>query len=123
MDAWSDIFAPLIGRILVGGFFLWNGIAESLNFPLTALLMQTKGLPKPVVVAGLLIAIEVLGGIALIIGLKTRPVALILAIFTIGTAFIYSDFSNQLYIQLFLENMAVVGGLLYISAKEKPSRR
>ena len=122
MDAWLDVFAPIIGRILVGGFFLWNGIAESLNFPSTALLMQTKGLPGPIVVAGLLIAVEVLGGIALIIGFKTRAVALVLAMFTIGTAFIYSDFSNQLYIQLFLENMAIVGGLLYISA-EKPSRR
>lgn len=122
LNAWSDVFAPLIGRILVGGFFLWNGIEESLNFPSTSLLMQTHGLPQPVLIAGLLIAVEVLGGVALVVGFKTRQTAIALAIFTIAAAFIYSDFSNQIYIQLFLENMAVVGGLLYMSAKEKPSR-
>ncbi|MDE1924799.1 MAG: DoxX family protein [Patescibacteria group bacterium] len=122
MRPWSDVFAPIIGRILVGGFFLWNGIAETLNFPSTALLVQTRGLPEPLLIAGLLITIEVLGGIALVVGFKMRQAALILVIFTIAAAFLYSDFSNNLYIQLFLENMAVVGGLLYISAKERPSR-
>ena len=88
MDAWSDIFAPIIGRILVGGFFLWNGIAESLNFPSTALLMQTRGLPQPVAIAAVLIAAEVLGGIALVVGFKTRQTALLLALFTIAAAFV-----------------------------------
>jgi putative oxidoreductase len=123
MKPWSDLFAPVIGRILIGGFFLWNGIQESLNFPSTALSIQTHGLPLPTLVACLLITIEVLGGIALVISFKTRTVALVLAIFTIGVAFIYLNFTNQLDLQLFLQNMAIVGGLLYMSANEKSPRK
>jgi putative oxidoreductase len=116
MHRWSDMFAPLIGRILMGGFFLWNGIETTLNFPAAASKIATAGSPEPIALTLLFISIQVLGGIALVVGFKTRQVALVLALYTIITAFLYTDFSNDLQQSLFLQSIAIVGGLLYISA-------
>ncbi len=116
MYRWSDIFAPLIGRILVGGYFLWNGIETTLNFPAAVAKIAATTTPDPIVATVIFIAIQVLGGIVLVVGFKTRSVALILALYTIATAVAYTDFSNDLQQALFLQSIAVIGGLLYISA-------
>lgn len=123
MDRFTEIYAPIIGRILMGGFFLWDGIEKSLNFSSTVQLFISNGLPtslfnpnSTLAVAAIAIAVEVLGGIALVVGYKTSPTALGLAIFTILTSPLYLNFSGEAAVSLFLQNMAVVGGLLYIGA-------
>ncbi len=116
MHNYGDIFAPLIGRILVGGFFIWNGIETALNFPAAVGSIITTGAPMPVALAVASIAIEVLCGIALVVGFKTSPAALLLALYVIVVAFFYTGFSSGSAQTLFLQDMAIVGGLLYISA-------
>jgi putative oxidoreductase len=116
MDNWADIFAPLIGRILMGGFFLWEGIISALNFPNTAATFATIGSPSPVVLAAIAIGIEVLCGIALVVGIECRIASLILVVFVIASAFIQPVIQNEASQAFFLQNMAIVGGLLYVSA-------
>lgn len=116
MDRFSDIYAPIIGRVLVGGYFLWEGIVNALNFATTVQLLASAGVPAPVVFGVLAVAVEVLGGIALITGFKTSQTALLLAVFSVVTSFLYITLNSPLALSLFLQNMAIVGGLLYISA-------
>jgi putative oxidoreductase len=116
MDSWSDIFAPLIGRILMGGFFLWNGIEATLNFPNTVVTFANIGSPSPVALALVAIAVEVLCGIALIVGVGSRVAALVLVVFVVATAFLQIGLQTEAMQNVFLQNMAIVGGLLYVSA-------
>jgi putative oxidoreductase len=118
-DRWNELFAPLIGRILMGGYFLCNGIEQTLNFPATTVFFTTKGLPAPLLLAVLYVTIEVFTGSMLVIGYKTRPVALLLTIFILLTLFLYisADIPSDFVLTLFLQNMAIIGGLLYLSSK------
>jgi len=116
MENYGDIFAPLIGRILVGGFFIWNGIVATLNLSSTVSSMIAVGAPMPTALAIAAIAVEVLCGIALVVGFKTSPAALILALYVVVVAFFYTGFGTSSAQALFLQDMAIVGGLLYISA-------
>src|SRR3989304_172898 len=96
MNRFSDIYAPIIGRILMGGYFLWDGIEMSLNFDSTSQLLVTTGLPSPLVFAALIVAIEVLGGIALIVGFKSSAIAATLAIFTLATTLLSLQIDNEI---------------------------
>jgi len=56
-------------------------------------------------------------GIALIVGVWSRPAALVLVVFVVGTAFLQTGSAQSALAQaLFLQDMAIVGGLLYVSA-------
>src|SRR5215471_8700150 len=68
-------------RIMVGVVFLAHGSQKLFAFgiPGTAGFFAQAGLPMPMVSAVLAIAAEFLGGIALILGLFTRPAAAVLA--------------------------------------------
>ena len=80
------------------------------------------GLPVVAVLVWVVIAIEVLGGVALILGYKTRLVAIGLAIFTVlasivGHAFWAAPVDAAFIAQLlFFKNMAVTGGLLILAS-------
>ena len=116
MDRFTEIFAPIIGRVLVGGFFLWVGIEKTLNFSATAQFISSHGVPAPALAAVLVVAVEVLGGIALVAGYRTALTALVLAVFTIATLPLYASFDSEAGVSLFLQTMAIVGGLFYMSA-------
>ena len=116
MHSYADIFAPLIGRILVGGFFIWNGIEAVINFPNTVLSIGSIGTPMPITLAIIAITVEVLCGMALVVGFNTSPAALVLALYVIIVAFFYTGLGSSSAQALFLQDMAIVGGLLYISA-------
>ncbi|HEV8666896.1 MAG TPA: DoxX family protein [Candidatus Paceibacterota bacterium] len=116
MDSWSDIFAPLVGRIFMGGFFLWNGIEAALNFPATTVLFVTAGMPGPIGLALVAVAVEVVCGILLVVGSFTKYSAILLSCFVFLTALLHPGTSNAISQTLFLQDMAIIGGLFYISA-------
>ncbi|MDE2213360.1 MAG: DoxX family protein [Patescibacteria group bacterium] len=114
--SWSEWYAPLIGRIFVGGFFLWDGILNTLNFSGAAGALAGANIPQPVYAAIIVILIEVLCGAALIVGWQTRFAALVLAIYSVLAALFHANFNSAAQVSLFLQYFAIVGGLLYISA-------
>ena len=116
MHNYGDIFAPLIGRILMGGFFVWSGVEATLNFPTTVASIANAGASMATTVAIVAILIEVLCGMAIVVGFKTSPAALVLALYVIAVAFFYTGLATSSTQSLFLQDMAIVGGLLYISA-------
>jgi putative oxidoreductase len=112
----------LIGRLLLASLFLPAGISKITGFSGTAGYISSVGLPLPELGAALAIAVEILGAIALIIGLFTRPAALVLALFTLVASFFFHNYwavaADQQMLQqlLFFKNIGVVGGLLTIAA-------
>ena len=116
MNVWIDCYAPLVGRIFMGGFFLWNGIQAALNLPAATAIFATHGVSSGVYWAMLSIAIEVIAGIAVIVGLWIRPAALLLAMYLLVQSALLTNFGNDAELNLFVLNLGLVGGLLYIAA-------
>ncbi|MCL4762101.1 MAG: DoxX family protein, partial [Burkholderiales bacterium] len=72
--------AALLGRILLAYLYIPNGFSKIGGFAGTSGYIASKGLPLPDVGAAIAIAVEVVAGIALLIGWKTRWAALALAV-------------------------------------------
>jgi len=87
----------------MGGFGLLTG-----NLPVE--FAATKGVPAIAVYVGY--AIKLFGGLAVIIGFQTRIAALLLVLFTLGTAFIFhGEFDS-----VFWKEISMIGGLLLVAA-------
>jgi putative oxidoreductase len=114
--------ANLIGRILVASLFLPAGVSKLMSFDGTVAYFTSLGMVIPSLMTIGVIAIEILGGLALILGYKTRIAAVVLALFTIGASIIGHAYwaapADQAFVAklLFYKNMAIVGGLLILAA-------
>ena len=121
MNTMTDALA-LAGRILLAVLFLAAGYDKIGGFAGTAGFIGSKGLPLPQVLAAATIALEVIGGLLLVIGFKTRWVAAALAGFTVLASIIFHNFwampeAQQMMQKLmFLKNMSITGGLLMVMA-------
>jgi len=112
----------LMGRIAIAALFLPAGINKLMGMEGATGYFASLGLPAVAILIWVVIAIEILGGIALILGYHTRFVAIGLAIFTVlasivGHAFwdapVDAAFIAQL---LFFKYFAVSGGLLVLAS-------
>ncbi len=104
----------LLCRIMLALVFIFAGLSKLKDPSGTMAYMQSMGIP------GLLlwptIPLEILGGISLILGYKTRITAYALAIFCIATALIFHrNFADQMQTIMFLKNIAIAGGLLLLA--------
>lgn len=107
--------AELIGRILLVTLFIISGLGKISAYDATAGYMASMGVPSlalPVV-----IALEVLGSLAIILGFKTRLVAALLAGFTLATGVIFhNNFADQIQMIMFLKNVSIAGAFLILVA-------
>lgn len=121
MDA-TKSFAPLIGRILMAWLFIPAGWGKIGGFAGTVGYAASMGLPLPSVSVAIGLAIELLGGIAILIGWQTRIAAALLALFTLLASVFFHAWWNlpadqQMVQQLmFNKNLAITGGLLFLVA-------
>jgi putative oxidoreductase len=113
--------AMLVGRILLALIFLIAGWRKLMAVAGTAGYFAKLGFPMPEVMAWVAIAIELGGAILLIVGWKTRWVALLLGLFTVIAAFAAhrfwevdaAQYANQM--NHFLKNIAIVGGFIILA--------
>jgi putative oxidoreductase len=112
----------LIGRILLALMFVGAGISKMGGFDGTVGYIASKGLPLPSLLAVGTIMLELIGGLALIVGWKTRWAALALALFTLAASVIFHNFwampAEQQMVQqlMFMKNLSVAGGMLVLAA-------
>ena len=103
------------GRFLLASLFLVAGIGKIGTYSETVAYMASGGLPEAIL--PLVVVIEILGAIAIVLGWKTRAVAVLLAAFTLLAAFIFHrNFADPIQMINFLKNVAIAGGLLLLAA-------
>jgi len=111
----------LVARILLAAIFITAGFSKLMGFDGTVAYIASKGLPMPMILAGLTIALEILGGLVIIVGYKVRIAGLLLGLFTILAALIFHNFwafpPEQVYLQniMFMKNLSMAGGLFLLT--------
>lgn len=115
-------YVSVLGRILLALMFILSGFGKLTNITGTAGFVASGGIPFPTLVAVLVGAFELLGGIALVVGFQTRLVGLLMALFTIAASIVFHAYwavpvEQKMVTQLlFMKNMSVAGGMLLLSA-------
>jgi putative oxidoreductase len=112
----------LAGRILLGLIFVLSGFGKIAGFEGTVGYISSKDLPLPTLLAALSIAVEIGGGLALVVGFFTRQAALVLAGFTLLAALLFHAFwavpaAQAMGEQInFMKNLSIAGGMLVLAA-------
>jgi putative oxidoreductase len=105
------------GRLLLSLIFILAGYGKLTGIAGTAGWFGSIGLPFPTAVAVLVGLLEFFGGLAILVGYKTRIAAVALALFTIAATLIaHLDFSDQVQVLFFQKNLAIAGGLAVLAA-------
>ena len=108
-------FAAPTGRLFLAMMFLMAGLSKIDNYAGTQGYMEAMGVPGALL--PLVIALEVLGGLAIILGWQTKIASLALAGFCIVSAVMFhNDFSNQAEMSSFMKNVTIAGGFLLLVA-------
>jgi putative oxidoreductase len=108
---------PLGGRVLLSAIFLLSGLSKISAPAATVAYISSVGLPFAHFGLAIAILVEVIGGVALVLGYRTRLVAAVLALFTVATALAFhSNLADQNQFFHFFKNIAITGGLLQIVA-------
>jgi len=107
----------LLARILLSIIFLWSGLQKILHFSSTRQFMAQNGMPWTGLLLAGAIVVEIGGGLCLFLGYKAKWAAFIIALFLIPTTLIFhANFSDQAQVGQFLKNLALIGGLLMVTA-------
>jgi putative oxidoreductase len=121
-NAW---YLAALGRLLLCGLFVWGGYGKLMAPGATAQYMASAGVPAPGLVTWVALAVELLGGIAILLGFRTRWAAAVLAIWSLGTGLLVHlplgtgatdaavAYDNMIH---FYKNLGVAGGFLYVLA-------
>jgi putative oxidoreductase len=115
----------LVGRVVFGGFFLIAGIRNFIHFnerKTTAVTNYGWLLPAPIMAAGF--AIQLLCGLALILGVQVMPAVLLLILFLVLATSLYHNLfmfqgkERDPHLYLTLVNITLAAGLLMVMAGE-----
>ena len=117
----------LIGRLIFGGYFLYNGINHLKNRHQMAPYVEAKGVPAPktsVVASGIPL---IIGGASILLGVKPKLGAAAIIGFLAGISPIMHDFwrnedPNERHqnMRSFMSNLALAGGALALAGVEEP---
>jgi putative oxidoreductase len=113
----------LAARLLLATLFVIFGWRKLRDYSGTVSQMVHDGAPMPAVAAVVSIFVEFPVALAVVVGVFTRPLALLLAFYTLGTALIAHRYwklrgADQIAnMESFYKNLSIMGGflLLYIT--------
>lgn len=115
--------AVLVARIMLAWLFVMFGWPKLTGFNDTVLLMQHVGAPLPMLAAVISVFMELFAGLLILIGLFTRPLALLFVVYTLGTALLGHHYwtmtgaAQHINEINFFKNISIMGGflLLYVT--------
>jgi putative oxidoreductase len=115
MDTRQNL-VDLVGRILIAAIFLVSGLSKISGYAAAQGYMAAMGVPGALL--PLVIALEVGGALAIILGYRTRLFAFLLAGFSVVSALIFHRaLGDQMQFILFFKNLAMAGGFLFLVAR------
>ncbi len=114
----SSDFNPyilLFGRFLISIIFVVSGIKQIGNFKIMVYNLEQHHIPLAGLALMFAILIEIGGGVSLLLGYRTRYMAVVLIGFLIAANLVFNmDFSDALRQMQFMKDMAILGGLLFV---------
>lgn len=106
--------SQLIARIFLAQIFLLSGIFKISGYEGTQNYMDAMGVPGGLL--PLVIALEIAGGLVLMVGWQTKWASLVLASFTlIAAAVFHSNLDDQMQTIMLMKNIAITGGLILLA--------
>ena len=121
-----DSLSFIVGRSLLGLYFIGPGLSKVFDYASTIALMKIKGVPFSSLLLPATIAIQIFGGLLLILGKNLRIASFTLFGLTIMiNIFIHNfwtlagDPTQPHEMQNFVKNLAIGGGLLVLATKDK----
>lgn len=117
----------LLGRIVYGGFFIYNGINHFANFRMISGYAQSKGTPAPALAVAVSGAMLLLGGLSILLGAYPGAGVALLVLFLVPVSFTIHNFwavedpqakTNDMV--NFTKNMALAGAALMLLAIPEP---
>jgi putative oxidoreductase len=118
-------YLPPLARLLLSSIFVWAGYAKLMDPSGTAQYFAMVGVPAPALMVWVAVVVELIGGLAILVGLKARLVGAILAAWCLITGFAVhfaaagsatdpmAAYNDMIH---FYKNMVMAGGLLYVTA-------
>jgi uncharacterized membrane protein YphA (DoxX/SURF4 family) len=117
----------LLGRLIFGGYFLYNGINHLRGAREMAPYARAKGVPAPEIMVPLSGIPLIIGGASLLLGVKPKLGAAAILGFLAGVSPIMHDFwrnedpnERQKNMIDFMKNAALAGGALALMGVEEP---
>jgi len=110
----------LLARVLLAALFVIFGWGKLTGFGSTVAMTTALNLPLPTIAAVVVVVMEFFVGVAIVVGFYTRPLAVLLALYTLATAFIghhywtLADAERMGNMINFYKNISIVGGLLLL---------
>jgi putative oxidoreductase len=113
----TSTYLPALGRLLIALIFGLSGLSKIAAPANTIAYIQSAGAPFATAAFAVAAIVEVIGGLALLVGFQTRLVAAALAIFTLAAAVLFhNNMADQNQMIHFMKNLAITGGLLQVIA-------
>lgn len=107
--------AKLVGRILLALMFVLGGWSKISGYSGTQQYMASAGVPG--ILLPLVIIVELIGGLMIVVGYKTRLAALALFGFTIAASVLFHmNWAAPMQQLLFMKNLGIAGGFLLLFA-------
>jgi putative oxidoreductase len=114
--------ALLVSRILLMLLFVLFGLQKLTHFSAASGYMATTGVPTPTLAAAIAVVMEFGVGLLIAAGAWVRPLSLVLAVYTLATAFIGHPYwtmtGMEQYMNMinFYKNISIVGGLILLAS-------
>lgn len=125
----GEKIAMWMGRLIFGGYFVYNGINHFLNKEHMAGYAGSKGVPKPDVAVQATGALMIVGGLSVLTGYKPKVGAALIGTFLTGvTPSIHTFWKEedpqrrQMEMVNFLKNVALFGGAMIAAGRAEPRR-
>jgi putative oxidoreductase len=117
-----QIYAAPLGRLFLAFIFIMAGAQKITGYAGTQAYMEMMGVPGALL--PLVILVELGGGIALLVGWKTRLVAFLLAGFSLLSGLLFhfipslgmDGMEAQMQMISFMKNVSIAGGMLMVVA-------
>ena len=111
----------LIGRIILGGFFIYSGVNHFIGFGMMTQFAKMKRVPFPAAARGVSGMMLLLGGVSILCGLYPTVGILLLVAFLVPVSVMIHNFWEIRDPQLrmadktnFMKNMALLGAILML---------
>ena len=112
----------IVGRFLLGFYFFQAGIRNFIKLDLHTGILTKKGVPAPRISLLVALAVQVLGGVSVALGIFPAIGAIGLIAFTVAANVLYHNFwafsgeERTPHLNSVITNLAIIGGFLLVIA-------